>query len=62
MLKKILLALMLVSAFSIAGCEQEGPAERAGENIDEAAEEVEEAAEDACEEVKEGVDAEDDDC
>lgn len=54
--------LCLVFALAVIGCERDGPAEQAGENIDEAAEkagdkleqagdEIEEAAEEAEEEV-----------
>jgi hypothetical protein len=32
--------------FTLAGCEKEGPAEQAGENIDEAVEEMQEKAQD----------------
>lgn len=52
---RLLLPLVLMAA--IVGCENEGPAERAGENLDEAAESVRDEArdmgnrvEDACEE------------
>lgn len=61
-----LIALLLVL---MAGCEQQGPAERAGEKIDDATEELREDAkdagnkiEDACEELKEDMGAEDKDC
>jgi len=36
----LLKALPLVCLFALAGCEQEGPMERAGEQVDEAAENV----------------------
>jgi hypothetical protein len=40
--------LFFVAALiGLSGCEQEGPAERAGENIDEAVEEVQQEAEHA---------------
>jgi len=61
MLKQLWLYLMLFS-LALVGCEQEGPAERAGEEIDEAVQEVEDTAENACEEFKEGVKAEDQNC
>ncbi len=65
-----LVLLFTVGSFAIAGCDNDdGPAERAGERLDEAGEELREAGrdagnaiEDACEDVKEGVDAEDTDC
>lgn len=37
------LALSLTAAFALCGCPEQGPAEKAGEKIDEAAESVEEA-------------------
>lgn len=47
---KLLAAMIVGLLFAAAGCEQQGPAEEAGENIDEAvenaAEELEEAADD----------------
>lgn len=54
-------ALMLTLMLA-AGCEREGPAERAGESLDDAANEVANAVEDACEDVKEGAGAENTDC
>lgn len=65
-----LMLLLIVGSFALAGCDRdEGPAEEAGEAMDEAGEQLEETAEntgnaieDACEDVKEGVDAEDTDC
>lgn len=65
-----LLLILIIGSFGIAGCDRdEGPAEEAGESLDEAGEQLEETAEDAgnaiedaCEDVKEGVDAEDTDC
>jgi predicted small secreted protein len=55
-------ASLILAAFLASGCDNDGPAERAGERIDSAADEVGDAVEDACEEIKEGVDAEDRDC
>lgn len=64
-----LLTILIVGSFAIAGCDRDGPAEEAGESVDEAAERLKEnvdeagnKVEDACEDVKEGVDAEDTDC
>lgn len=65
-----LVLLLMVGSFAIAGCENDdGPAERTGERLDEAGEELQQAGrdagnavEDACEDVKEGADAEDTDC
>lgn len=56
-----ILALILTAMLAI-GCDREGPAERAGEKIDEAAEDVGNAVEDACEDAKEAAGAEDEDC
>ena len=60
-----LLAALALALGTLAGCEQEGPAERAGEEVDEAVEEagdtveeageaIEETAEEAEEEMEEG--------
>jgi len=67
-----LLGLVIAAAFTLtlaSGCNEEGPAERAGKAIDEAAENVREAGEDlgneiedACEEIKQNAGAEDTDC
>lgn len=74
-----LLSLLLTGLLVVA-CEQDGPAERAGEAIDDAADELSDsgrdfgdaiedagddmanAVEDACEEVKDGVNAENQNC
>ncbi|MEX0738254.1 MAG: hypothetical protein WD071_02825 [Pseudohongiella sp.] len=39
--------LFIVAVLGLAACEQQGPAEEAGENIDEAAEEAADAINDA---------------
>lgn len=44
-----------VLIFALAGCEKEGPAEKAGENIDEAVEEMQEKAEETGDKVMEKV-------
>lgn len=48
----------------VAGCEDEGPAEQAGEQVDEAAEDVQDSAEDAADSAgdaaEEGADAAED--
>jgi hypothetical protein len=62
MRKSILLLTLLLSAFLTVACERQGPAERVGEQIDEAAEDVGNAVEDACEDAKEAATAEDTDC
>ncbi len=43
--KLILLSLLLAGSAWLSGCEQEGPAERAGEDIDQTMEEANEAVE-----------------
>jgi hypothetical protein len=65
-----LLLATIVAVFGLAGCDNDdGPAEKAGQAVDNAGQELKDAAndvgnavEDACEDVKEGVDAEDTDC
>ncbi|MCU7555862.1 hypothetical protein OCL06_14825 [Alteromonas sp. ASW11-19] len=60
--KAFLKTLMVAAfAFSLAAC-GDGEAEDAGEELDEVVTDAGNAVEDACEDVKEGVDAEDDDC
>lgn len=49
-------ALMLAAALGMAACEEEGPAEQVGEQIDESAEETGEALEDAGDEVQDSTD------
>ena len=65
---RLVLALVLAGAL-LAGCENDGPAEQLGENIDDATDEIRDAGEDigneiedACEDVKEGAGADDTDC
>ncbi|RJP25780.1 MAG: hypothetical protein C4520_01805 [Candidatus Abyssobacteria bacterium SURF_5] len=53
MLKKLALVLALLLTVGMTACEREGPAERTGEEIDEAAEEAGEALEEAGEETRE---------
>lgn len=62
MKKQITMLTLILAAFLTVACEQQGPAERAGEQIDEAAEDVANAAEDACEDAKEAAGADDTDC
>lgn len=51
----LILALLLgLGAVGLAACENEGPAERLGEAVDEAAESTGEALEEAGEEMEEG--------
>ena len=53
--------IFLAAAFT-AACEEKGPMEELGADLDEMADEVEQAVDDACEELKEQVDAQDTDC
>ncbi|HNP35444.1 MAG TPA: hypothetical protein PKK10_06295 [Woeseiaceae bacterium] len=53
--------LLLVSLLAV-GCQDKGPAEKAGEKIDDVATDVGNAVEDACEDVKESANANDTDC
>jgi len=55
------LLLSIMFAFSLAAC-SEGPAEEAGEELDEIATDAGNAVEDACEDAKEATDAKDKDC
>ena len=48
--------LALAAAFGIAGCAEEGPFERAGEEVDDAVDEAGDAAEDVRDEVEDAVD------
>ncbi|MGJ8657225.1 MAG: hypothetical protein ACSHX6_12310 [Akkermansiaceae bacterium] len=43
----ILIALGSAAALTVVSCEKKGPAEKAGENMDEAVEDTKDAAEDA---------------
>lgn len=58
---KALPLIMAVAALGLAGCE-DGPAESAGEKIDNTMTEMGNKVEDACEDAKEGMGAEDSDC
>lgn len=60
--RTLLLTSVFVSMFALAACDQDGPAEEFGENIDETTEDVGNAVEDACEDVKDSVGAKDEDC
>ena len=64
-----IISVMALVAILSAGCEKEGPAEKAGKQIDEVTENIKQegtdignAIEDACEDVKEDMGAEDKDC
>ena len=59
---KILTVFVFASLIALAGCEEDGPAERAGEKIDQTAEDIGNQIEDTCESVKENMGAQDQDC
>jgi len=68
---KHILTMSMVVLLSVAmvACEEKGPAEKAGESIDNAVDDIKDsgkdlgnAIEDACEDVKEGAGADDTDC
>lgn len=46
-LKALMIALLLAGTGALAGCQEEGPMEEAGENMDDAVEETGDAVEDA---------------
>jgi hypothetical protein len=50
-----------ISILALFGC-SDGPAEEAGERLDEQVQEVENSVEDACEKVKEEVNAKNEEC
>jgi hypothetical protein len=57
----LLRMLVLVTGFvigvaALSGCENEGPLERAGENVDDAVDDAGDAVEDAGEEIEDAVD------
>ena len=65
---RMIIVLILLSTL-VAGCDSDGPAERAGEKLDDAVEDVRDsgedlgnAIEDACEDLKEEAGADDKDC
>ena len=59
---KNLSKVLVASAFALSLAACDGEAEDAGEELDEIVSDAGNAVEDACEDVKEGVDAEDQDC
>ena len=50
--KLFILLLSVLFAFAIVACEKEGPAEKAGEKIDESIEKVEEKVDESVDKVK----------
>lgn len=61
---KLLYTFILAGALALtlAGCNNDGPAENAGEKIDNTMNEMGNKIEDACEKAKEGVKMDDPDC
>ena len=56
-LKHILLTgLAAIAVMTVASCEKKGPAEKAGEKVDEAAEDVKDKVEEAGDEIEEATD------
>ena len=62
LMKTIVTAAFLMLTLGLTACHQEGPAERAGESVDNTMTDMGNSVEDACEDVKEGVGAKDTDC
>ncbi|HVL01004.1 MAG TPA: hypothetical protein VM553_14380 [Dongiaceae bacterium] len=58
-IKLVMMAMLMVGAY---GCEKEGPAERAGEKVDNATTDIGNKIEDACEDAKESAGADDTRC
>ncbi|MCF2910507.1 MULTISPECIES: hypothetical protein [Pseudoalteromonas] len=54
-------ATLFITILGLAGC-SDGPAENAGERVDEAITDVQNKAEDLCEEAKENLNAENENC
>lgn len=48
--------MLALSVFALAGCEEKGPAERLGENIDDGVEAARESVEDAADAVNDRID------
>jgi len=55
-MKKMLFLLLLSMSVGLAACEKEGPAERAGEEIDEAVEKAGDKMEEAADKAEEATD------
>jgi uncharacterized protein YjbJ (UPF0337 family) len=53
MLKRLILASLFILALGVSSCEKEGPAERAGEKIDDTVEKAGEKIEEAGDKIKE---------
>lgn len=63
-MKDLCIKVILMSALTVGmfGCEKDGPAENAGEKIDQATTDVGNKIEDKCEEAKESMGADDTRC
>ncbi|MEQ8515535.1 MAG: hypothetical protein RIC38_08020 [Chromatocurvus sp.] len=55
-IRSMLLVLALGAGLTLVGCEQQGPAEQAGENIDDAAEAAGDKLQDAADEMEDATD------
>ncbi|ADJ29389.1 hypothetical protein [Nitrosococcus watsonii] len=55
-IKLVIIALLLAGSAWLSGCEQEGPAERAGENIDQTMEDAGDRMEDAGDRMEDATD------
>jgi outer membrane lipoprotein-sorting protein len=62
LLKKVTLVFAGALLITLVSACSDGPAEDAGEELDRIVKDAENAVENACEEVKEDVEAEDEDC
>ncbi|MDX1460331.1 MAG: hypothetical protein R3348_04685 [Xanthomonadales bacterium] len=62
-MRKLKIPVLIAAALlALTACEDEGPFEQAGEDIDQSIEDARNEVEDACEDVKEELGAEDKDC
>ena len=59
---KLMPMALIAAVLSLTACSDEGPAEKAGKQIDEMATDTGNAIEDACEDAKENMNAKDTDC
>lgn len=55
-LKALMIALILAGSGALAGCQEQGPAEEAGANIDDAVDEAGDSIEQAGDDVEDAVD------
>lgn len=61
LMKVLVGAAVIAFLVAVTGCEEEGPAEEAGKQIDETAEEIDEELEEAGEDIEEAVEDDDSD-